>query len=79
MGVESRIMPRPEVVCTPGIMGGMPCISGTRIPAETLLLYLREGTSRFDIFVDYPSLPQGGIEAVVLWAAGQGIDVQVPD
>ena len=29
-------------------------------------------------FVDYPSLPQDGIEAVARWAATQGIDVQIP-
>ena len=76
--MDTAINLRSDVVSTPGIMGGIPCVSGTRIPAEVILLYLQEGASRFDIFVDYPSLPLDGIEAVAQWAAEQGIDVQVP-
>jgi uncharacterized protein (DUF433 family) len=68
-----------EVICTSGILGGKPCVVGTRIPAETILLYLKGGASRFDIFCDYPSLPLDGIEAVARWAAAQGIDVHIPD
>jgi uncharacterized protein (DUF433 family) len=68
-----------EVVETPGIMGGRPCVRGTRIPVDTIIAYLKAGHSKFDIFSDYPSLPVGGVEAVVRWANAQGIDVQIPD
>lgn len=56
-----------EVVSTPGILGGMPCVRGTRVPAETVLAYLRDGHSREDIFTDYPSLPLDGIDACLRW------------
>ncbi|MBB5686241.1 DUF433 domain-containing protein [Sphingobium boeckii] len=79
MGYQDRIAGKIEVTSTPGIMGGQPCISGTRIPAEIILLYLREGASRFEIFADYPSLPVGAIEAVVRWAQDSGMNVQIPD
>lgn len=79
MGYQDRITGRVEVISTPGIMGGEPCISGTRIPADIILLYLRDGASRFEIFADYPSLPVGAIEAVARWANANGTDVQIPD
>jgi uncharacterized protein (DUF433 family) len=64
-----------EVSSNPDIMGGMPCVRGTRVPAETIVAYLRAGYSRREIFEDYPSLPLDGIDAVKAWAAENGIDV----
>jgi uncharacterized protein (DUF433 family) len=57
-----------EIVCNPAIMGGVPTIRGTRIPVEMILVHLRGGCSRFEIFRNYPSLPLDGIEAVTAWA-----------
>jgi uncharacterized protein (DUF433 family) len=79
MGFETRIAPRAEIVSTAGIIGARPRIEGTRIPVDMIILYLQEGASCLDIFSDFPSLPVGGIEAVVDWANKQGIDVQLPD
>jgi uncharacterized protein (DUF433 family) len=53
-------------------MGGWPCVSGTRIPAETILLYIKDGASVREIVSDYPTLPLGGIEAVRAWAVREG-------
>lgn len=33
-----------------------------------ILIHLRAGYSRRDIFDNYPSLPVGGIDAVIAWA-----------
>lgn len=57
------------VVSDPTVMSGAPVIRGTRIPAETIVAYLRAGRSHREIFEDYPSLPVDGIDAVVTWAA----------
>jgi uncharacterized protein (DUF433 family) len=57
-----------EVVRDPSVMSGEPVVRGTRILAETILTYLRSGSSRREIFADYPSLPVNAIEAVVVWA-----------
>lgn len=65
-----------EVVSDPEVLGGMPCIRGTRVPAETIADYLRGGASPTDILNDYPSLPNDGIEAVIRWAADNGISVE---
>jgi uncharacterized protein (DUF433 family) len=61
-----------EVSCDPEIMGGWPCVSGTRIPAETILLYIKDGASVEEIVGDYPSLPFGGVDAVRRWAEREG-------
>lgn len=59
---------RAEVVSDPTVMSGEPVIRGTRIPAETILAYLRAGRSPREIFEDYPTLPLDGIEAAIRWA-----------
>jgi len=57
-----------EIESFPNIMGGLPCVSGTRIPAETILAQIEAGYSEAQIFADYPSLPLDGIDAVRRWA-----------
>ncbi len=59
--------PDTTVVSDPRIMGGTPCVRGTRIPAETILIEIEGGTPRVEIFHHYPSLPLDGIEAVMAW------------
>lgn len=61
-----------EVTSDPQIMGGWPCVSGTRIPAETILLYIKDGADIEEIVGDYPSLPFGGVDAVRRWAEREG-------
>ena len=62
-----------EVTSTPGVMGGMPCVSGTRIPAELIRKYIVDGETKSVIFADYPSLPVGAVEAVIAWASQNGL------
>jgi uncharacterized protein (DUF433 family) len=66
--------PRVEITCTPGLMSGAPCIDGTRILAETVIVNLQVGESLQRIFDSYPSIPPGGVEAAILWAEKQGIE-----
>ena len=56
-----------RVVRNEHILGGTPVVSGTRIPADTVLAEIRAGSSTFDIFRAYPSLPLDGIKACVEW------------
>jgi uncharacterized protein (DUF433 family) len=56
-----------EVTCTPGVMGELPCIGGTRVLAETIRQYLISGDTKSEIFADYPYLPVGSVEAVIRW------------
>lgn len=66
--VQKFSAPQAEVVCDPSVMGGEPVIKGTRIPAETILAYIRGDHTVQEIFEDYPGLPLDGIDAVVRWA-----------
>jgi uncharacterized protein (DUF433 family) len=65
-----------EITSNPDIMGGMPCVSGTRVPAMTIVAELRGGMSDFEIFDGYPSLPFDGIDAVREWAKANGISLE---
>lgn len=38
------------------IMGGTPCLTGTRVPFQTLLDYLEGGDSIEDFLEDFPSV-----------------------
>ena len=42
------------IVSKPDIMGGAPCIVGTRIPIEVILYRLRDGFSLKDLHKMYP-------------------------
>lgn len=50
------------------IMSGEPVVRGTRVPAMTIVAYLRAGRTTREIFEDYPTLPVDGIDAIVHWA-----------
>ena len=65
-----------EVSSNPDIMGGMPCVRGTRVPAMTIVAELRGGSTREEIFHHYPTLPLDGIEAVRHWAEENGISTE---
>lgn len=57
-----------EVVRDPMVMSGDAVVRGTRVPAMTIVAYLRAGHTRQEIFEDFPSLPVDGIDAVETWA-----------
>lgn len=42
----------------PDIMGGTPCLAGTRVPFQTLLDYLEGGDSLDEFLEDFPSVPR---------------------
>ncbi|KPF62375.1 hypothetical protein IP88_14830 [alpha proteobacterium AAP81b] len=72
MATAFRIPAAVEVVSDPEILGGWPCVAGTRIPAETILLYIKAGAPVAEIVTDYPTLPFGGVDAVRRWAEREG-------
>lgn len=73
---ERRSAATAQVVSRPEVLGGTPCVSGTRVPAETIVAYIRAGHSAQEIFQDYPTLPVDGIEAVVSWARETGVSLE---
>lgn len=51
------------------VMGGMPCIAGTRIPVTTVIGLLSQGLSVEDVLDDYPTLCRDDILAALRFAA----------
>lgn len=57
------------IVANPGILGGKPCIRGTRISVEFILELLASGGTREDILRAYPQIPAEGLSAALQYAA----------
>ncbi len=57
------------IVTDPEILGGKPCVRGTRISVEFLLELLASGASREDILKTYPALTDEGLNAAMAYAA----------
>lgn len=57
------------IVSDPEVLGGKPCIRGTRISVEFVLELLAGGASRDEILRTYPHLPAEGLAAAIQYAA----------
>ena len=68
VALRKRPAIKSEVVRDPSVMSGEPVVRGTRVPAMTIIAYVRAGRTSREIFEDYPTLPVDGIEAVIAWA-----------
>ncbi len=51
------------------IMGGVPCIRGTRIPVATVVGMVAEGTTVGEIIADFPQLAPEDIQDALRYAA----------
>jgi uncharacterized protein (DUF433 family) len=57
------------IVARPDVLGGKPCIRGTRISVEFLLELLASGGTREGILRAYPQIPEEGFNAALQYAA----------
>ena len=62
-----RIMDR--VSADHRVMGGVPCIQGTRIPVSMIVGRIAEGASEAEVLEDYPQLTSADIHAALRYAA----------
>jgi uncharacterized protein (DUF433 family) len=51
------------------IMGGVPCVAGTRIPVATVVGLVANGLSADDIVAEYPQLAVEDVRACLAYAA----------
>ena len=58
-----------RIVSDPSVLGGKPCIRGTRISVEFILELIASGASRDDIIRGWPNLAAEDVEEAVLYAA----------
>lgn len=65
------------IVCHPDVLGGKPCIRGTRISVEFILEQLAAGTTQAEFLDSFPHVPRAGFVAALQYAAA-AIRVRVP-
>lgn len=58
-----------RIVSDPAILGGKPCIKGTRISVEMILEWVASGASRDEIVKSYPQLTVEVVEEALNFAA----------
>ena len=51
------------------IMGGVPCVAGTRIPVSTIIGLVANGLTLEEILAEYPQLVAADIQACLQYAA----------
>ena len=57
------------IVTNVDILGGKPCVRGTRLSVEFLLELAASGATQSDILGQYPQVTAGGLSAAFLFAA----------
>ncbi len=58
-----------RITSDPAILGGKPCIKGTRISVELVLEWLAAGAAKEEILRAYPHLVAADIEQAIRYAA----------
>lgn len=58
-----------HITSDPAILGGKPCIKGTRISVEFILELFASGATHDDILLAYPHLKAEGITEALRYAA----------
>ena len=60
------------------IMGGVPCIRGTRIPVTTIVGMVAEGMATDEILADFPQLTRDDIQDALRYAAAAVDERELP-
>ncbi len=60
------------------IMGGVPCIRGTRMPVTRLLKMVAAGMTIGQIVEDFPQLSAGDVHEALLYAAAAVAEREIP-
>lgn len=58
-----------HIASNPEILGGKPCIKGTRISIELILEWLASGASINDLIKAYPQLSVESVKEAILYAS----------
>jgi uncharacterized protein (DUF433 family) len=60
----------PLLSANPSILGGKPCISGTRISVDLLIEWLASGAKKEEIIKTHPLISEEAINEALLYASG---------
>ena len=69
--IELEIRPLPPVTSNPRIMGGKPCITGTRMPIDWVMGYLEAGRSLDQFLSEYPQYTRQQVTDAIRYAIGE--------
>jgi uncharacterized protein (DUF433 family) len=67
-----------RIVIDHRVMGGVPCIAGTRIPVATVLGLLGQGYSIDDVLSDYATISRDDVLAALRFAASAVDERELP-
>mgnify|MGYP005856609551 CR=1 FL=1 len=67
----------PEISVHPDIMGGKPCIQGTRVTVGCIVGQLGAGTSRKRLLQMYPYITRDQIDACLRYAAWRSCEEEI--
>lgn len=59
----------PRITHDPAVMGGKPCIRGTRVTAGMIVKQMAAGCTLEQLLADYPYLKRDDIQAALAYAA----------
>jgi uncharacterized protein (DUF433 family) len=62
----------------PAVMGGVPCIKGTRIPVATVVAYVADGQTPESIARDFPQLSAADVVEALNFAAETLREREIP-
>lgn len=68
----------PRISVDRRIMGGVPCIAGTRVPVATVVGLLGQGCSIDDVLADYSTLTYEDVLAALQFAADAVDERELP-
>lgn len=60
------------------VMGGVPCVAGTRIPIATVVSLVAEGALAAEIVDDFPQLVVDDVRAALEFAAATFLERELP-
>lgn len=63
----------------PGILGGTPVFTGTRVPVDSLIHHLRTGVTLDAFLDDFPSVSREQAEAFLVLALNDALDLTPED
>ncbi len=69
IGQTNTVMLSEHITSDPKILGGKPCIRGTRISVAFILELFAGGATHREILQAYPHLPAEGVEEALRYAA----------
>lgn len=67
-----------QITLDPLVMGGKPCIKGTRVTVGTIVGQLGSGTSRERLLELYPYITSEAIDACLQYAAWRSQELELP-